>query len=232
MVRDFNFWEYVEVVNNRQKMYPYGDEMRFSREGSCINIACAHCGASPTNKVVETYNEHFRGQIAIVTICPACYRPTLVWKDDQGDRHIAPRSMPKEPAIGTPDHIADVWKEGERCYGAKAYNAAALMYRKLIFLVAVDRKLPEKSENGRAPNFRQCLEYLNNEDYINKREEKVLGELIREVGNSATHEIEPLGEEEVKVARKFSYKMLESVYEDSVEANKVLNSIRNNNTVF
>lgn len=45
------------------------------------------------------------------------------------------------------------------------------------------------------------------------------------VGNTATHEIEPVSEGQAGVARKFTYKLLETVYEDNVDADRILKEL-------
>lgn len=100
---------------------------------------------SAQNKVVETYSDVWMSLISVVTICPACYRPTTKWIDSDQNIYVAPRAAAKEAPEGAPKAVAEVWDEGEKCYKAQACNAAALMYRKIIFFVAVDRGLSKKT---------------------------------------------------------------------------------------
>lgn len=179
----------------------------FSIDVARVEFPCAHCGDTLTIKVAETE----AGDYAY--FCPRCMKPSVKWVDDKGKSQYAPIKQPSKAPMGTPNNIVDAWIEGERCFYAGAYNAAAMVYRKLIFLVAVDCGMPPKNENGRAPNFDVCLDHLLLEEYITGRGRKTWAETIRSIGNDAVHEIEPITENQARDSRSFIFMILKLVYE-------------------
>ncbi|OFM30549.1 hypothetical protein HMPREF2698_12005 [Corynebacterium sp. HMSC072A02] len=98
------------------------------------------------------------------------------------------------------------------------------MYRKIVFLVAVERGIQPKNKSGFAPNFQQCITYLLEQDYLTERQQTIWAESIRRIGNDATHEIESISQEQAEGSKKFTRLLLENVYEHESVANRILAS--------
>lgn len=203
------FLNRLSVLNS----YEVGDS--FSIDDSRVDSPCAHCGSQLTNKVFEIEGEGYG------LVCPYCLKPTVVWIDDKGKEHCAQTGQPSKAPMGTPANIAAAWYEGERCFHAGAYNAASMIYRKLIFLVAVHCGMPAKDKKDNAPDFTKCLDYLVKKGYISDRHRKTWADTIRLIGNNAAHGIKPIKDNEAKISRSFIRVILELVYEHEALAKKV-----------
>ena len=147
-------------------------------------------------------------------------KPTVVGRDDEGNSQSAPTKQPSKAPMGTPDNIEDAWVEGERCFYAGAYNAAAMIYRKLIFLVAVHCGISPEKDNGRAPNFKECLDYLVEKKRISHEDREDWADTIRTIGDKATHEIDPITRDQAKALRSLMRVVLKTVYERKALAQK------------
>ncbi|WP_448856458.1 DUF4145 domain-containing protein [Corynebacterium camporealensis] len=212
------FWNNLEVINSSYMN-------SFKREQAYIDVPCGHCSATPTIKIAELnkLDAAARERRSTAVYCPHCSLPSIYWKDGQITGK-APQGTPDLEPEGTPPRIGEAWIEGERCFHAKAFNAAALMYRKIVFLVAVERGIQPKNKSGFAPNFQQCITYLLEQDYLTERQRTIWAESIRRIGNDATHEIESISQEQAEGSKKFTRLLLENVYEHESVANRILAS--------
>lgn len=203
------FLSQLEVLHD----YEVGDN--FSIKDARVNFPCMHCGSKFNNIVAQIED------VSYALFCSYCMKPSVVWADDEGDFQFAPARQPAKAPLGTPDSIVDAWFESERCFHARAYNAASMMYRKLIFLVAVDRGMPAKEKNNASPTFVKCLDYLVSEEYISHRARRVWADAIRIIGNNAAHGVEPITDVQAEVSRYFMQIILEAVYEHEIFAQKI-----------
>lgn len=205
--------EFLNQLNVLDVYMSGGDS--FSIDDARMDFSCAHCGSNPINKVAEV-----EGQ-GCALFCPNCMKPSVVWIDSEGNSQFAPARQPSKAPMGTPKGIADAWFEGERCFYAGAYNAASMIYRKLIFLVAVNRGMPATDKGKSSPSFAKCLGYLVSEGYISNRDHRIWADTIRTIGNNAAHKIKPITDNQAEVSRYFIRSILETVYEREVLAKKV-----------
>lgn len=134
------FWNSLEVINSNCLN-------SFTRDQAYIDLPCGHCSATPTIKIAELtrLDATARERRSAAVYCPHCSLPSVYWKDGQLTGK-APQGTPDLEPEGTPPHIGKAWFEGERCFHAKAFNTAALMYRKIVFLVAVERGMQSKTK--------------------------------------------------------------------------------------
>lgn len=204
-----------EFLNQLKVLHDYEVGDTFSIRDARVDFPCVHCRSEFTNVVAQIEG------VSYALFCSYCLKPSVVWVDNEGNLQSAPAQQPDRAPLGTPDGIVDAWFEGERCFHAGAYNAASMMYRKIIFLVAVDRGMPAKEKNKSAPNFAKCLDYLVSEGYITERHRHVWADAIRIIGNNAAHEIEPITDEQAKVSSYFIRIILETVYEHEVLVQRI-----------
>lgn len=193
-------------------IYAVGDT--FSIGDAWVDVSCAHCGSSPTHMVAEIE------EVSRALFCSYCMKPTVVWVDDEGNLQSAPAKQPSKAPMGTPDNIEDAWVEGERCFYAGAYSAAAMIYRKLIFLVATSCGMPPKNDKGFAPGFDKCLNYLVLEKHISSEDKEYWADTICIIGNKATHEIDPITGDQAEALRSLVRVVLQTVYERKALAQK------------
>lgn len=205
-----NFLNELKVLNT----YRIGGDS-FDIDDARMDFSCAHCGSKPINKVAEVEGQGY------ALFCPNCMKPSVVWLDHEGNPQFAPVKQPSQAPMGTPKGIAEAWFEGDRCFYAGAYNAASMIYRRLIFLVAVNRGMPATDKGNSSPSFAKCLGYLVSEGYISDRDHRIWADTIRTIGNNAAHKIKPITDDQAEVSRYFIRTILETVYEREVLAKKV-----------
>lgn len=125
---------------------------------------------------------------------------------------ISPYALPMRDVDNLPKNDALVWKEARTCLGAGAYMAAVMMCRKLLLHIAVENGLPPESDKGRSPGFKECVQHLESSGVITARMLKWV-EPIKDVGNSANHEIKTVTKDEAEKVARFTEQLLVIAYE-------------------
>ncbi|MFC3906646.1 DUF4145 domain-containing protein [Clostridium disporicum] len=99
-----------------------------------------------------------------------------------------------------------IYNEARGCYSVNAYTATVLSCRKILMNIACN----EGAEEGKS--FIKYIDYLNDKGYIppNGRE---WVDIIRKLGNEATHKLETKNEEDAKLALNFTGMLLKFIYE-------------------
>lgn len=192
-------------------MNPYSDSAHWLVEcptcasGSMLAIAI---GEVPVGFSEELgYNDH-----AAWLMCSVCGMGSFAVGTPGRPVKVFPRTWP----FAVPDHLADqvraTWIEALRAYAAEAFTSSSLMCRKIVFHIAVEAGLPAKNDRGFAPNFETCVKHLVDEGYITKRQQDQWVDSIRQWGNNATHELEPISREVAYSALEFTLELLRMVY--------------------
>lgn len=140
--------------------------------------------------------------------CVNCYRG-VVLNQLLG---MSPSPLPLGVPLGLEDETAVTWKEARICLGAGAHTASVMMCRKLLMHMAVTEGLPKKDSNDRAPNFFQCIEHLQIEGVITKRN-RAWADRIKDIGNEANHDLASIDEQQASTVAKFTFQLLREVYE-------------------
>jgi Domain of unknown function (DUF4145) len=91
-------------------------------------------------------------------------------------------------------------------------TAAVMMCRKLLFHVAVAHGLAEKDGSGRAPNFAEALQHLEDEGIFTKHMRPWIVK-IKDVGNEANHEIPTTTSEQAMDVALFTRQLIRLAYE-------------------
>ncbi len=139
---------------------------------------------------------------ASVAICPRCDIPSLVFPGGEA----LPAAAFGESVDHLPEDVKALYEEARRAVAQRAPNAAALSCRKLLMHVGVEKGAPEGG------NFVSYVDYLADNNYVPIDARDWIHE-IRELGNDANHEIEPITPEEAKDMVEFTAMMLRVLYE-------------------
>lgn len=136
-----------------------------------------------------------------IYICPTCGNPSYFINDQQ------------HPGIkfGTdvqhlPDDIRQAYEEARSCFSVSAFTASALICRKILMNVAVDKGADENK------SFAHYVNWLRNNNYIPPNSTDWVDH-IRTIGNQGTHEISPISKEEAEELITFSEMLLRILYE-------------------
>lgn len=164
--------------------------------------SCPRCGRNQALVVAQTTG----GRVYWLR-CSNCGRGLV-----EVDRVVYPGNKPLSVPQGLPDDVAAAWDEVRSCLGVGASTGAVLIARKILLHVAVGFGLPEKNDRGRAPDFAQAIDHLEEEGLITRRM-KPWVDRIRVIGNSATHDLPMITEAEASDVATFTEQLLKLAYE-------------------
>jgi hypothetical protein len=143
-----------------------------------------------------------------IRICTHCRNPTFF----RYDGLVVPGPMSGEAFKHLPPEIHHAYQEARLCMTVSATTAAAMLCRKIIMAVAVDKGLPPKNERGRAPGFAECVSYLDDERWIPRGGTKWVQHVV-DKGNEATHEIRAVDMAEAELLLLFVGLLLRNAFE-------------------
>jgi len=139
-----------------------------------------------------------------IFICPHCNAPNIY--DDESNPVILP--LPGKEIKKLPELIEKNYDEIRKCMQAGCFNAAIMMMRKMIMNIAVE----EGAEEGKT--FTEYIDFLCSEGIVPKKS-RSKADSVRELGNSANHEIENRSLNEAENCFEFIELLLKVNYEFS-----------------
>lgn len=121
--------------------------------------------------------------------------------------------MPFGDPDGTPDPELTLWREVRRCFSVSAYNAVAMLCRKiLLHMVFTHQRNRDPEATPHDLSFAAAVRYLADNGVITQ-DQHPLAESIRNVGNKANHELPDITESEASDIALFTYFLFLSAYE-------------------
>ena len=169
--------------------------------------SCAYCGTVVSSEkgyvfglgVANSVREAKGG----VYICPLCNHATII-SNYPAIQIPGVSSVP--PLRHLPDNIKEIYNEARTCISQECYTSTAMICRKIIMHVAVDK--------GAAPdkNFAYYVNYIKSNHFVPPNSDSWI-DPIREKGNEANHEIEPISASAAKGILTFTHYMLLFIYE-------------------
>jgi hypothetical protein len=162
---------------------------------------CPHCGVAAQLLKVAT------GPSTIWLRCTNCLRGLL---SERGV--LYPGARPLTTPDGLPDDVLRIWDEAMACLSVSAYSSAVMNCRKLLLNIAVSHGLPPKDAKDRAPNFYEAIEHLQGEEIITKRM-RTWVDRIKDIGNVANHELQPVSESDAMDVATFTRQLLHLAFE-------------------
>jgi hypothetical protein len=114
---------------------------------------------------------------------------------------------------GTPEAESGIWEEVRKCLSIDAYNAVAMLCRKLLLhLVFTHERSQNPQATPRRMTFAQAVQYLLDNGVITAAY-KPLATEIKDIGNRANHELPDITQGEAQKIALFTHFLFVSVYE-------------------
>ena len=167
---------------------------------------CGCCGAH-TGPNMGYYPEGYRSdqksnlQSRMLYICTNCGSPTFFLGEKQTPGTTFGKQLQHHPPT-----VAEAYEEARLCMSVSAYTAVTLLCRKLLMNVAV----AEGADPGK--HFVVYVDYLEANSYVPPKG-KPWVDRIRDLGNTATHEIRLPSQHDAEQALTFVEMLLSFVYE-------------------
>jgi hypothetical protein len=126
---------------------------------------------------------------------------------------IVPGKMPFSEPGGMPKPELALWREVRRCFSVNAYNAVAMLCRKiLLHMVFTHQRSRDPNAAPQDLSFAAAVRYLSGNGVITE-DQHTLADNIRNVGNKANHELPDITKEEASDIALFTYFLFLSAYE-------------------
>lgn len=189
----------------------YSDLVIANRRGGSFDVSssesyrmttCGSCG--PTQAGVVGYSA---GNKNYWLRCSNCGRGIV---EVSGKTY--PESRPLSEPLGLPPAEQDAWSEVRDCLSVGASTAAVMICRKILLHLAVGAGLPAKDEKDRAPSFVAAVTHLRSEGLITPKMVAWV-DRIKDVGNEANHELQPIMPELALDVAQFTEQLLRLTYE-------------------
>lgn len=137
---------------------------------------CGYCN----NRIAAVlgFLDNTPGRVQTVYVCPNCGCPTYFnWLAKQ-----IPGIRPGASVAPLPKDIESAYNEARDCMAASAYTSAAMMLRKILMHIAVDRKASADL------TFKGYVDYLVQQHYVPPGGQEWVNH-IRDKGNELNHEL-------------------------------------------
>jgi uncharacterized protein YbaR (Trm112 family) len=201
----------MDITRSILTVKGYGDYTVTEREAWSV-VACPSC-RNP-NMLVVARQEHDEFQppgyaLNAWLLCVGCGQATV------GDRfgRVSPAAMEFPTPDGTPEAETNLWQEVRACLSIDAYNAVAMLCRKLLLhLVFTHERSQNPQATPRRMTFAQAVQHLLDNAVIIASYEPLAKE-IKDIGNKANHELPDITQEEARKIALFTYFLFTSVYE-------------------
>ena len=139
-----------------------------------------------------------------VYICPDCHKPTFI------DEIIYKTQFPLPKRVNDfhhiPSEVNKVYQEAIDSYSAGAFTGTTLLCRKLLMNIAVNLGAKENQ------NFAEYVQYLHDDGRIADKSHDWV-DMIRTIGNKATHDLDVSTQEEAENVLTFCEMLLNTNYE-------------------
>lgn len=163
------------------------------------NFRCGYCSAD----IGAGFGWQTQGQPrAYVRVCPLCNAPTFFdvggtqWPGAKAGQHVS----------FLPPDVAAIHDEARSCIAANAPSGAAMLCRKILMHVAVEKGAKENK------SFKYYVKWLIDEAHAPKSAAVWL-EYVKDRANDVNHEIMVMEKEEAEALLLFTEALLRNVYE-------------------
>ncbi|GAB4674028.1 MULTISPECIES: DUF4145 domain-containing protein [Mycobacterium avium complex (MAC)] len=172
---------------------------------------CPNCAAPMTFAVAQRFVRTPQNQNRLVNVwlyCVKCRRGAV-----DNDGAISPGKREYPTPDGTPDAEKLLWEEIRSCLSVNAYNAVAMLCRKLLLhLVFTHERSQNPGATPRNITFAQAVQYLLDNGVITAANEPLAVE-IKNIGNRANHELPNITEGDARKILLFMNYLFVSLYE-------------------
>lgn len=174
-----------------------------------VPFKCGNCGSGGFGDPVAVYTSKTEAFVkGYVLMCGNCKMPNVhhfqagvVWPSPQIVR----------PIKNLPAHLAVCYDEACAALSANAPTATMLMCRKIVFAVAGDKGMliPPRPKS---PRFAECIDYLISGGHVPATWKKTFSAIV-DLGNAATHELDPVSTSDANTMFELVVGILKSIYE-------------------
>lgn len=171
---------------------------------------CGYCGTKATpEKFASGFTVDPRGnhvEFGQVRACTHCGQASFFRLDDgfQMPGYVVGREVQH-----LPEDIRTLYEEARSCVSVGAYNAAAMVCRKIILHVAVEHGLPNPDYGA----FKKAVEHIF-DNHLMPAPARVWIDVLKDIGNDASHKIELVDSQVAELAIQFCQQMLENVFQN------------------
>ena len=197
-----------KVVPLNQRRLPFAGHNQVKRSkpeeaNAWKPIKCGHCGYHVSAAVIG-------GKSQVLWLeCNVCGHPSSTAFDEQ-----FPAPAYGDEVEGLPGDTEQAYAEARRCMQVNAFTAAALLCRKILMHVAV-----EKGAKKVGDTFKNYIQHLETEGYVTPTMKDWVNS-IKDTGNDATHKLEPASKENAENVLDLTEMLLKLVYETASKAKK------------
>jgi Domain of unknown function (DUF4145) len=173
-------------------------------------IDCPFCDAKSVLVVAtrDSTNPNSAYLRNVWLLCIACGDGFLLNNHD-----VVPSKMPFAEPDGTPKSELALWREVRRCFSVNAYNAVAMLCRKiLLHMVFTHQRSRDPKAVPLDLSFAAAVRYLSENGVITE-DQRTLADNIKNVGNKANHELPDITKEEASDIALFTHFLFLSAYE-------------------
>ena len=160
-----------------------------------------HCGYCSVNVASARGWLTFHAT-ACILICPQCNSPTFFSAKGQQ----VPGRLHGGHVMGIGDDIEALYKEARQSFAANAFTGAVMLCRKILMNVSVKKDAKE------GLRFAEYVKWLVDKGYVPTGSEGWVT-YIKNRGNEANHEIDPMTEEDARSIISFTEHLLRNMFE-------------------
>lgn len=178
-----------------------------SEDANAGSTQCPNCGFGRTVNIAF-FIDRETGTVHRWMACTECLGASIAQVDlSDNSATVYPPALNITKFAYLPKSVEAMWKEANLTHQVGAYTSAALMCRKIIYGTAVNLGLKSK-EQGRAPDFTECIDYLVKNGYLSGQMRSNWAGSIKDWGNIATHKVKGVSHKVSANAIKFTEQVL------------------------
>jgi ribosomal protein S27AE len=186
-----------DVVGAGPRFAPRHWEWQNALSLSVKTYECGWCGKS-----IATKDGYFDKSLTReIRICPGCGMPTVFSEHGQ-----TPGSAPGRSVEKLKPHVQATYEEARRCAANACFTACAMLSRKLLMNIAV--------EKGADPGLKYAayVQFLVDNHHVSASAEGWV-DRIRNVGNTANHELPQVSKDDGLALLRFVEMLLITLFE-------------------
>jgi hypothetical protein len=201
----------MDITHTLYTIKGYGD-YAVTQSEAWSSIACPSC-RNPNMLIVAIRDNDTLPALDYATsawlLCVSCGSGAVT---DRFSR-VSPSAKEYPTPDGTPEAETKTWEEVRNCLAVGAYNATAMLCRKLLLhLVFTHERSLDPHATPRNITFAQAVQYLLDNGVITTANELIARE-IKNIGNRANHELPDVSGQDAQKIALFTHYLFVSIYE-------------------
>ena len=190
---------------------------------------CPFCGNKVASKEYFSTSSNEFKEKAEIWICPHCKNPTIFIEKCVRNLHginkwtldkmIPNNKIGKDDIRNLPEDIKLLYDEIRNSYQANAFDGVSLLTRTLLLMLC--ENLDTTNTIDKDSSYKDCVDYLINNDYIPKNSKKYADDL-RNTANEFTHELQKVTKEKAEELIYIVEFLLVTIYQYGEKINNSL----------